>query len=355
MRRRDAIACKFSIMRTFLILAMVLASRPFAVGAANLLTFYFIDVEGGQSTLIVTPAGDSLLVDSGYAANGRDSSRILAAVRDAGVHKIDHLLLTHFHTDHIGGVAELIGKIPTGTFYDHGVLGQPPGQSALVAASLAAYEKYIALRGIAKHVEPRVGSAFPLKGVTATWVSSAGMTIRTALSGAGEANASCPVAAPPPDEQSYQENSRSTGFYLRFGKFRFVDLGDLVGLPLFSLICPANRLGQVDLYLLPHHGNVDAGYPATFAAFHPRIAVINNGPAKGGAADVFEQLRQVGGVEDVWQLHRAVDPKTRNFADDHIANIDESTAHWLKVTAAADGSFTVTNGRTGQSRQYAAR
>jgi hypothetical protein len=319
-----------------------------------MLTFYFIDVEGGQSTLIVTPARQSMLIDTGYAMQGRDSSRILAAIHDAGLTRIDYLLITHFHADHDGGIVELDGKVPVGTFFDHGrIVGGPTG-SPLEPSTLDAYNAYMAIRNRGQHVEPAIGTPLPLTGVEATWVSSGGETIRTAVGGAQpEQTPGCPATAPMQQPSAFDENPRSTGFSLRFGKFRFVDLGDLAGAPLFSLICPANLLGTVDLYLLPHHGNEDVAYAAIFAALQPRVAVVNNGPAKGGDVATLQELH-LHNLDDVWQLHRAIDPMAHNFADPQIANLDTSTSYWLKATASNDGSFSVTNARTGETRQYAA-
>ncbi len=141
---------------------------------------------------------------------------------------------------------------------------------------------------------------------------------------------------------------------LQFGRFRFIDLGDLTGPPLYALFCPSDRLGQADVYLLPHHGGLDAADPAVFGASPPRVAVVNNGATKGGASDMFAALRRVQGIEDVWQLHRSRNEGAQNFADDRIANLDETTSYWIKLSAKEDGSFVVTNARTGGSREYAA-
>ena len=148
--------------------------------AAQTLDMYFIDVEGGQSTLIVTPAGESLLIDTGYGgSDGRDSTRILAAARAAGIKQIDYLLMTHFHPDHDGGVVELSRQMPIGTFFDHGDLVRSPEALAESRwpATLAAYDGYVAARAKGKHVEPKPGERLPLKGVDAVWVSSAAATI----------------------------------------------------------------------------------------------------------------------------------------------------------------------------------
>jgi len=333
---------------------VALAAFALAIGAsaAKTLDIYFIDVEGGQSTLIVTPAGESLLVDSGWAGNdGRDSSRILAAARAAGLTRIDYLLTTHFHTDHDGGVIELASKIPIGTFIDHGSVTSPgtgdPG------TQLRAFEAYAAVRAKSQHLEPKPGDRLPLKGVEAIIVSSDRATMAKPLAGAGQSNATCTPSAP--DAEEPFENPRSTGIRLRYGRFRFIDVGDLTGQPLFALFCPRNLLGAADVYLVPHHGGRDVTHPAYVAAIRPRVAVMNNGATKGGAAEAFAMLHRAqsaGQLQDVWQIDRSRTAGAENFPDDRIANLDDSTGHGLKVSANEDGSFAVTNQRTGISQTY---
>jgi competence protein ComEC len=320
-----------------------LAARPFAAGN---LSIYFIDVEGGQSTLIVTPAGQTLLVDTGYGdPPGRDPRRILAAAKDAGVERIDYLLLTHFHSDHIGGVAELAKHIPIGAIIDHdNITGSD-------AALVKAFNLYLpARKKVKRHIVPKIGDRLPLDGIDAVVVSSAGATLAQALPGAGSRNTGCTASAQAPSEA--MENPRSTGFRLQFGAFRFLDLGDLTGKPLHALVCPNDLIGKIDLYLVPHHGNDDVSDPSAYAAFKPRVAIVNNGETKGGGPETLAALRNVDGVEDVWQLHRSANQGAVNVADDHIANLNTSSAHWINVTAHEDGSFTVTNGRTGTSKAY---
>jgi competence protein ComEC len=339
--------------RLLFALAMLAAAPWIGAAGRTTLDMYFIDVEGGQSTLIVTPAGESLLVDTGYATpDHRDAGRIVAAARDAGVTAIDYLLITHCHPDHDAGVVELSRRIPIKTFFDHGDLLRTPAATgeARWPSTVAAYEAYAAVRRSGKHVEPKIGDRLPLKGLDAVWVSTAAATIGKAVAGGGAKNATCPAAAPAAAEML--ENPRSTGFHLRFGEFRFVDLGDLSGAPLFALVCPNNLLGPVDLYLVPHHGGGDVAYPATFAAVTPRAVVVNNGAIKGGSAAVFDAIRRAPGAADGWQLHRSEIPDVKNLADSQIANLNDSTAHWLKVSAKTDGSFVVTNGRTGVSKRY---
>ena len=345
--------------RGLLVLALALSQAV----APKTLDIYFIDVEGGQSTLIVTPAGSSLLVDAGFPGAGafdsqagdprqaRDAQRIVAAARAAVLTRIDYLLVTHFHADHAGGVPELAQLLPIGTFIDHDTV--PASAETNVAGTLAMFDAYAAVRAKGRHLAPKPGDRLPLKGVEATVVSASGSALTRPLSGAGARTAGCAPTAPP--AQEVNENPRSTGFRLQFGRFRFLDLGDLSGAPLFALACPASLIGPVDVYLVAHHGGSDAADAATFAAFAPRVAVVNNGANKGGAPEIFRALRQAAGVEDVWQLHRSRNEGSQNYADERIANLDETTAHWIKVSAKKDGSFTVTNGRTGTSKSYPAR
>ena len=343
--------------------AVTLGLAATQAGAApRTLDIYFIDVEGGQSTLVVSPSHESLLVDTGFAGSGtfdskpgnpaqsRDARRIVAAARDAGIKQIDYLLITHFHPDHDGGVVELAQLMPIRHFIDHGTLSVEAQKDA---GTKAAWEAYLAIRNKAPHIEPKPGDRIPLRDINAVVVSSAAATLETPLPGAGEVNGVCGKSAPPPRDTL--ENPRSTGFVASFGKFRFLDVGDLSGEPLFNLACPKDMIGPVSVYLVAHHGGPDIAYPATFAAFKPRVAVMNNGLKKGGSQETYEALHHVPGLEDVWQLHRSEAAGEQNFTADHIANLDETTTYWIKLSAADDGSFTVLNARTGQSRSYPAR
>jgi competence protein ComEC len=334
---------------------------------ADELQIYFIDVEGGQATLIVTPQRETLLADAGFAGAGasdsgpgdpttaRDPGRIIAAMRDAGVERIDYLLVTHFHRDHIGGIPELVQLAPVGTFIDHGSAYPPVDratQGLVDPLDAAAYDAYLAVRARARHLEPQPGDRLPLKGVDATIVS-ADRRIQEPLPGASGRNASC---APSPLASSYpgDENTRSTGFVIAFGKFRFLDVGDLNDRPLYDLICPIDRVGAVDVYLAAHHGNTGASDPATLAAFEPRAVVVNNAPRKGGRTPTLKMLREARGM-DAWQLHVSGEAGENNAPPERIANLDETTAHWLKVVAKEYGSFILTNGRTGAAKVYRAR
>jgi beta-lactamase superfamily II metal-dependent hydrolase len=349
-----------------IILTLAVAIAPLAASAqtsaATTLDIYFIDVEGGQSTLLVTPSGQTLLVDAGFPgaattgarpgdpAKARDPQRILEVARLAGVSRIDYLLATHFHSDHVGGVPELAQLLPIGTFIDHSGVQE---DAEKIAGTVATYQRYAAVRAKGRHLEPKPGDRLPLTGVDVTIVSSAGATLTTPLPGAAPGrNAAC--ASPGIPAQDATENPRSTGFLLQFGKFRFLDVGDLTGTPLFALGCPSDQLGPVDVYVVAHHGGADAAHPSLFEAVKPRVALLNNGAFKGGAAETLRTLHALSGT-DTWQLHRSEATGAENVADDRIANLTEATSHWILIRAHEDGSFAVTNRRTDVTTRYPAR
>jgi beta-lactamase superfamily II metal-dependent hydrolase len=314
--------------------------------SAKTLDIFFIDVEGGESTLIVTPARESLLIDAGYAGRGgRDPGRILAATRAAGIDHIDYLLITHFHPDHVGGVPELATLIPIDTFMDY---GEPLGTDRMTTGAFRNYEP---IRSHHPHLQLKPGDRLPLKGVDVDIVSAAGAVLSKPLSGGGQKNDACATLEDQPEDGT--ENFRSIGIRLRFGGFRFVDLGDLSGNTLGSLVCPTNPLGTTSVYLVPHHGNFDSNVPAVIAALRPRVAIMNNGVTKGGAPEAFATLRRQAGLEDLWQLHESKHQHAENSGDSFIANVDDGqTGYWIKLTANDDGSFTVVNGRNGFSKTY---
>ena len=340
-----------------------------AVAAANAapstaaLQIYFIDVEGGQSTLLVTPQRESLLIDTGWAGNGvgyhpgdphqaRDANRIVAAAHDTGIQKIDYLLITHFHDDHDGGVRELSQLMPIRTFVDHGI-PSPDVASNTGVEQLDAFGVYASVRSGSPHLQPKPSDHLPLRGLDVTVVSTAGSTLLNPLPEGGSSNGACQDDAPPARDP--YENPRSTGVVIRYGKFRFLDVGDLSGQPLFNLVCPKDMIGPVDAYLVAHHGGPDVADPATFAAFKPRVAIMNNGVKKGGSLETYQALHHVPSLEDVWQLHLSAGAGDSNFGPMYVANLDESTAHWIKIVANADGSFRVINSRTGETKLYPSR
>jgi beta-lactamase superfamily II metal-dependent hydrolase len=309
-------------------------------------TIYFIDVEGGQSTLLVTPEHQALLVDAGFPGfDDRDARRILAAMRDANVSRLDYLLVTHFHQDHIGGAAAIAQQIPIDAFVDHDVLVDTD------RLTMTAFQSYDPVRTSHRQIHPRPGDRLPLKGLEVVVISANGDTLSSELPWAGQANPWCAGFVGQAEDPG--ENARSIGIWVRYGRFRFLDPGDLNWNKLAQLVCPVNLVGRVETYLVAHHGNADSNVPAFLAAVQPRVAVLNNGRIKGGSPDTLAALHGLPGLDGVWQLHRSAREGTENFADDFVANVDDvDTGYWLKLTADRDGSFTIKNARNGFRRSY---
>jgi beta-lactamase superfamily II metal-dependent hydrolase len=316
--------------------------------AANPLQIYFVDVEGGQATLVVSPSGQSLLIDAGWpGSEGRDADRILAAAHQAGLRQIDYVLITHYHRDHVGGVPQLVDGIKVGTFIDHGPNLE---DSQVTRVDYAAYEKAIAGH---PHVVVQPGGKVPIKGIEVEVLSAAGEHITPPLAGEGAANSYCKSEPAPQDDAS--ENARSVGVLITYAKFRFLDLGDLTKKKELELACPNNLVGNVGLFLVTHHGADLSNPKALVWALDARVAVIDNGARKGASPAAWQIVHDAPGLEDLWQLHYAAESdKDHNVDSDHIANVKENCdGKYLKVTADPDGSFTLTNGRTGYQKTYA--
>jgi beta-lactamase superfamily II metal-dependent hydrolase len=323
-----------------------------AQGAGGKLRVYFIDVEGGQSTLFVTPAGKSLLIDTGWPGNNfRDADRIVAAAKSAGLSRIDSVLITHYHDDHVGGVAQLVQRIPVGTFIDHG-----PNRELDHGATergYAAFQKVLA-ESKAKEIVPRPGDRLPIQGMDVTVISADGKVIQRPLAGAGEPNPFCKQSEIRPPDQT--ENARSLGVLIRFGNLKILDLGDLTWDKERDLMCPDNRLGKVDVLVVSHHGWYQSSSPALVDAIHPRVAVMDNGAKKGGSIPVLDTVRKAPGIETLWQLHYSDEGgAAHNTKSEYIANLDGPDAgHDIEITASRDGSFTAHNSRTGIDKDYTA-
>ena len=329
---------------------LVLVTVPAGVHtqAPATLDIYWIDVEGGAATLVVTPERESVLMDTGWSRpDARDALRIQAAMDDAGITEIDYLLFSHFHGDHVGGLAALIERVPVGQIIDHGdsvERGTERGD--------ALWNEYVGL-AVDRRRSVAPGDKLPLRRIEFSIIAS-----HRALVDSLEPrppNGLCADAAAPTADQG--ENGHSLGYLLSLGAFQFLNLGDLTPDREHALACPENRLGVVDVYQVPHHGGYGAIRPELTAALDPTVLVINNGPRKGGTPDSLVVAQSTAGIEHVWQSHRALaDDAAYNTDESLIANLTEEDAcngHWIKATVMPDGrSWTMTNGRTGRRRNY---
>jgi competence protein ComEC len=383
-------------MRSFLVVIAVLLllfSGTAYVQSQKTLDIYSIDVEGGQSTLFVSPSGESLLVDAGSAGE-RDAGRIAAVAKTAGLTQIDYLLVTHYDSDHVGGVKDLSDRIPIKNFVDHGPrvnpAGAPPLSEQQQANQNRGDEAYASAVAKGHHMVVKPGDKLPIKGMNVDIVSGAGKVITKAIADGGAKNALCADYTPHPIDTT--ENINSVGMVISaFGRFRMLDLGDLTWNTEHDLACPNNLIGTIDVYLTTHHGLARSGAPVLVQAISPRVVVMNNGARKGGSVEVWDTLRKTKSVQDIWQLHYSEQrPISANFEEkaepggpefnapeQFIANLDRtppapaaqtqaagpgrgrgpqlpphSPAYFVKISVRPDGSFSVTNTRNGFSKEY---
>jgi competence protein ComEC len=404
------------------------AQAPAAkAAAAKTLDIYIIDVEGGKSTLFVSPSGEAVLLDTGNPGP-RDQERMMSVLNAAGVKQIDYLVTTHYHVDHIGGMQELSKQIPIKHYVDHGPSVEEREQ---IAGFQAAYAELFAK---AKHTVAKAGDRLPVAGIEWRVVTSAGKPIKTALPGGGKPNPHCADFKPRENTRD-SENGQSLGSVIIYGKFRAIDLGDLLWNNEFDLMCPNTPIGPVDVYLVSHHGIDPSGSPTLVHGLQPRVAIMQNGTRKGGTVQTSQIINSSPNFEDLWQLHWSYNGGIEhNPSGLFIANVDEPSvianvltmppqaprgsgppapgpgaaapaavpaatappaasapgasapaavppaapgqaaapqggpgggrggtpphsgpAFWIKVSARADGSFTVTNTRNGFTKVYNAR
>ena len=347
-------------MRWVCFVALVCIPVEAATAQSRTFDIYWVDVEGGAATLLVSPTGESLLVDTGFpGADDRDAKRIFAATQEAGLTRIDNLIITHYHRDHVGGLQALAELIPIEKCFDHGTNTEEANRQWVDA--------YLSVCGD-KRAVVEAGEQIPFGAVEVGVIASDGRLITTAVNGGGS-NTLCATAEQKP--QASPENQRSVGALFTYGRFTFLDLGDFNWAKEVELSCPINKVGEVTLYQTSRHAAFDdAGSPTHLYAIKPQVVVVNNGPRKGlggtspGFREVstahYERIANSPDIEGIWQGHRSLlDPDpAHNTAEDMIANLEdtaECNGHWIRASVNQDGTFIVMNSRNGFSRTYAAR
>jgi beta-lactamase superfamily II metal-dependent hydrolase len=390
-------------LRFAVVIAFLLACSGLVLTQSRTtLDIYAIDAEGGKATLYVSPSGESLLLDAG-SGGGRDATRIAEAAKLAGITQIDYLLITHYDGDHVGGVKDLADRLPIKHFVDYGPRQAVPTAPALTPAQMEsltrsndAYMSVVNTVPPANHLVLKAGDTLPIKGIDVHMVSSKGTVLTKAIADGGKSNPRCGEFKPHPVDTTENYNTLGT-VISAFGRFRALDLGDLTWNLENKLVCPNNLIGTVDLYMVTHHGLARSSEPLMVAAVAPRVAIMNNGPRKGGAVETWDTLRATKTIQDVWTLHYSEErPMSENFEEkadpggpkynapeDFIANLDRTPpppagtpapgqgrgqagaargpqqpphvpAYVIKVSVRPDGSFTITNTRNGFSKQYPA-
>ena len=329
-------------------LLLTVVAAPLLV--AESLDIYWIDVEGGAATLVVTPDSETILMDAGWPGfDDRDPTRIVNVLeKEVGRKELDYFIASHFHRDHTGGVSALASMIPIGTFVDHGdsvEIGWNERADAL-------WKSYVDAAGD-RRMQVQPGQRLPLKNTEFVFVAARSRFLDRPLSAQGSNPACRDATQKRPDKG---ENGKSVGFLVRVGKFEFLDLGDLSWNYEIETACPTNLFGEIDLYQVTHHGMHMSGAPAHIRGIRPLVAVMNNGPRKGGSPATYSALTSTPSLRDLWQVHRAVESDAdHNPAEDFIANLGETEGcegHWIKASVQPDGRFSVTNSRTGFSREY---
>ncbi len=337
------------------LLLLPIPSIATADSADGCLDLYFIDVEGGAATLIVTATGESVLIDSGYPDNqGRDLDRIIHIAKDvAGLKQIDHAVVSHWHLDHYGNHAALAAKFGVGTFWDRGIpdtLAEDPSYHERIANYRAASQN------ASKPLH--VGDSLPLKSGKTSLTVRVLTSGRDVVTGEGEANPFADRHAAQPDDPT--DNSASLSLLYAFGNFRFLTCGDLTWNTEAKLVTPRNPVGKVDLFMVTHHGLPVSNNPALVLAIDPVVTVMCNGPKKGGAEQTIKTLREVKSLKDQFQLHRNVDLEASlQTPAEFIANSQETAnckGQWVLAKVAADGStYTVQIGAEGKKHAYETR
>ncbi len=330
-----------------------------------------VDVEGGAATLFVTPEGKSLLIDTGWpkglggwphmgppeGTTMTSADRIVAAAKALGLDHLDYVIITHYHIDHIGGLGDLMAQIPVGTFIDHGPNREfvPEGRPVSPWATQSTYAQYLAESAGHPRWSVRAGTELHIGSMTVTFVSSDAKPIEAPLPGAGQPNPACQGVQPMAADGG-EENVRSVASVISFGKARIAAFGDLSWNGETELSCPVDRVGKVDLLIVTQHGSKLSSNPASVDALAPVVAIMGNGPAKGGDIDPIDVVSHSPRLQGFWRLHSSIDHPQADGPPDYVANLagPQDGGFSIEADVAADGEIQVTNRRNGYSKTYKA-
>ena len=322
-----------------------------APSASKTFDMWAVDSEGAKSVLLVSPSGQSMLIDTGWAGNNdRDTNRILEACKAAGVTKLDVLVITHYDVDHVNNAPGVAAKIPIDLFVDYG----PPAVSNF--GTLNAAKAYDALWAGKKHLVVKPGDKIPFAGVEALVVAGGAQSLKTPLPGAGKPNPDCansPRKTWPRQDEDASENGHSLAILFTYGQFRMLDMGDLSWNRELELMCPNNPIGTVDVFMDGNHGSDVSSSPALVNAVRPRVTVMDNAVRKFGAASVMQILKASPGLQGLYLMHWSANAPNDNPPDEFIANLQDSPdGKWIKISGEENGTITVTNARTNETKTF---
>jgi beta-lactamase superfamily II metal-dependent hydrolase len=336
------------------LLVFLAASTVLAGPSDKHLDLYWIDVEGGAATLIVTPAGESVLLDTGNLGR-RDPERIVKVAGEiAGLKQIDHLVITHYHGDHFGGAITLAELLPIKNLYDNGKFENMPDDPGKAYFDLKADKKHVVKPGGSIALKQAEGDKSPK--LTFSFLGGRTQFI-DAPAGTPENTAVCASARE--KERDGSDNANSVVMVVQFGNWRFYDAGDLTWNQEARLVCPKNLVGQVDVYQVTHHGLDSSNNPLVLRSLMPRVAIMNNGTTKGCLPEVFANLKDTPSIEAVYQVHKNLRPDgaANNVPDEYIANKEEKCqANYIKLSVAPDAkSYTVDIPANNHQRKFETR
>lgn len=339
--------------RILAVFLLLLPAFSYAGSEDGRFDIYWIDVEGGAATLIVTPTNESILIDAGNPGL-RDPNRIAhVATKVAGLQRIDHLITTHYHRDHFGGASMLATLLPIGTVYDNGVFAGMPDDPGKDYFEFKAKKRVVINPGDSLSIR-QIADGQPIK-VTCV---AARQTFATESLVPGAATNEEACAAHRPKDRDGSDNANSVASVIEFGAFRFYDAGDLTWNQEMRLVCPKNLVGEVDVYQVTHHGLDASNNPVVLETIKPRVAIMNNGPTKGCLPEVFANLQDTKSLQAIYQVHKNLRPdgSVNNVADEFIANhkaADECEGNFIKLSVAPDSkSYTVSIPANGHEMTY---